>query len=117
VKPITIAFWIEDTFSSYFTYERGYLMDEKSAVYARLDKGDITLVNVVPTDKPGVYRDNSANVQLRDEHGPMTEDESREKIQKIYEMLTNMTAWEFCRDILCLNYGRGGTDLDLEGDK
>lgn len=113
MKPITIEFEIHDLVAgNHFIYENGYLMDETSAMYAGLDKGDIWLVQVVPTDKPGVYRDISGNVQLRDnEHGPMGEDKAHELIKTIYDMLNNMTAWEFARDILC-NCGNE-TDLDL----
>lgn len=116
MKPIKIEFLIEDWDQNHLVYENGYLMDSKSAMYAG-DKGDIWLVQVVPTDKPGVVRDISGNVKLRDEHGLTTEDEARAMIEKIYKKLSGMTAWEFCRDILCTNYGSEGTDLDLEGDQ
>ena len=98
LKPITVEIEAEDVSRIYTIENKGYLIDEKSAIY--IDDNSIWAIHVLPTGRSDVYRKNSDGLLLMEIDGDLSEKATLKEIIRVFDNLSQMTAWEFVRDIL-----------------
>jgi hypothetical protein len=98
LKPITVEIEVDDVNRTYTIENKGYLIDEKSAIY--IDDNSIWAIHVLPTCSSNVYRKNSEGILLMEIDDGLSEKATLKEIIRVFDNLSQMTAWEFVRDIL-----------------